>query len=391
MAVPLRRMEVVEPAVLPVDVAPVRSAVDRDRFIRFQYDLYRNDPNFVPPLEMERRDFLDPTKNPFFRHAEVDLFLARRDGEIVGRIAAIHDRNYNAFWKSKTVAFGLFESIDDPAVARALLSTVESWGKERGLEHLLGPLNFSTNYDCGVLIDGFDRPAVFLMTYNPRYYPELLERAGLAKAKDLFAWDLLRTQEPPEKVIRIAEKIRKREGITVRKANLKDLPGEIAKLKKVYNQAWERNWGFVPMTDAEFDHMAKDMKSVVVPDFLLIAEVKGEPVAFSLTLPDMNQAFRQVEDGRLTKFGLPIGLAKLVYHQRKINWARLTALGIVEGYRRRGLDAILYLDTQRAVQRLGYKGGEIGWTLEDNHLVNRAIESMGGKHSKTYRVYEKSL
>ena len=391
MAVPLRHMELVEPVVLPVEVRAVRSAVDRDRFIRFQYELYRHDPNFVPPLQMERRDFLDAAKNPFFLHADVDLFLAIRHGEVVGRVAAVEDRNFNAFWKTATVAFGLFECIDDPGVARALLGAVEDWGQARGLSRLLGPLSFSTNYECGVLIDGFERPAVFQMPYNPRYYPELLERAGLSKAKDLFAWDLLLSRDPPEKVVRIAEKIRHREGITVRPANLSDLKAEIGRLKKVYNAAWERNWGFVPMTDAEFDHMARDMKAVVVPELLLIAEVKGEPVAFSLTLPDMNHAFRQVPEGRLTQFGLPIGLGKLLYHQRQIKWARLMALGIVEGYRRRGIDAILYLDTLRAARKLGYEGGEIGWTLEDNALVNRAIQSMGGTHGKTYRVYEKAL
>jgi len=384
-------MEVVEQPVRPVEVVPVRSAVDRDRFIRFQYDLYRNDPNFVPPLQMERRDFLDPAKNPFFRHADVDLFLARCEGEIVGRIAAIHDRNFNAFWNGKTVGFGMFECIDDADVARALLDKVEAWGQERGLDKLLGPLNFSTNYDCGLLVEGFDRPAVFLMPYNPRYYPELLERAGLAKAKDLFAWEMLSSQEPPEKVVRIADKMRQREGIKVRPVNLADLKNEIVRIKKIYNAAWERNWGFVPMTDAEFDHLAKDIKALVVPEFLLIAEIENEPVAFALTLPDVNQAFMKVPEGRLTRFGLPIGLAKLLYHQKKVRWARLMALGIKEGYRRRGLDAILYLDTLRAARKLGYEGGEIGWTLEDNALVNRAIESMGGKHYKTYRMYEKTL
>lgn len=391
MAVPAKHMEAGQASASEVEVTPVRSAVDRDRFIRFQYSHYANDPNFVPPLQMERRDFLDPKKNPFFLHAEVDLFLARRGGEIVGRIAAIHDRNYNAFWSTKTVGFGLFESIDDSAVAGALLAQVERWGEERGLNQLLGPVNFSTNYDCGLLIDAFDKPPVFLMTYNPPYYPALLERAGLKKAKDLYAWELLSAHEPPEKVVRIAEKIRKREGIVVRPANLKDLPGEIARLKTIYNAAWERNWGFVPMTDAEFEHMAKDMKSIVIPEFLLMAEIQGEPVAFSLTLPDMNQAFAKVPQGRLTQFGLPIGLAKLLYAQKQIRWARLTALGIKEGYRRRGIDAVLYLDTVRAARKLGYTGGEIGWTLEDNALVNRAIESMGGRHYKTYRLYEKAL
>jgi GNAT superfamily N-acetyltransferase len=391
MAVPLKQMDPVPVSAVNVEVTPVRSAVDRDRFIRFQYSHYKNDPNFVPPLQMERRDFLDPKKNPFFLHAEVDLFLARRHGEIVGRIAAIHDRNYNAFWSSKTVGFGLFESIDDPGVTAALLAQVESWGNERGMTQLLGPVNFSTNQDCGILIDAFDKPPVFLMTYNPPYYPALLEAAGLKKAKDLYAWELLSSHEPPEKVVRIAEKIRAREGIVVRPANLKDLKGEIAKIKTIYNAAWERNWGFVPMTDAEFDHMAKDMKSIVIPEFLLMAEIKGEPVAFSLTLPDMNQAFAKVPEGRLTQFGLPIGLAKLLYAQKQIKWARLTALGIKEGYRRRGIDAILYLDTVRAARKLGYTGGEISWTLEDNALVNRAIESMGGKRYKTYRLYEKAL
>lgn len=391
MAVPLHVMAQPVAAAKSVQVEPVRSAVDRDRFIRFQYDLYRNDRNFVPPLQMERRDFLDPAKNPFFLHAEVDLFLARRNGEIVGRVAAVNDRNFNAFWRSKAVGFGLFETIDDPEVAQALLGAVEDWGRERGLGQLMGPVSFSTNYECGLLVDGFDSPPVFLMPYNARYYGELFERAGLRKAKDLFAWEMLSSQEPPEKVVRIAEKIRQREGITVRPVNMADLEGEIARIKKVYNAAWERNWGFVPMSDAEFEHMAKDMRSVVVPELLLIAEIEREPVAFAMTLPDMNRAFIKVPEGRLTKFGLPIGVVKLAMAQKQIRWARLMALGIKEGYRRRGLDAVLYLDTLRAARKLGYAGGEIGWTLEDNALVNRAIESMGGRHYKTYRMYEKAL
>jgi GNAT superfamily N-acetyltransferase len=229
-----------------------------------------------------------------------------------------------------------------------------------------------------------------MMAYNPRYYPELYEACGLGKAKDLWAWELSSSVPPPEKVARIAEKMRQREGIVVRHVNLKDFDNEVKRIKDIYNAAWEKNWGFVPMTEAEFDHMAKEMKTVVRPELLLIAEVKGEPVAFSMTLPDANEALKAAK-GRLTTFGLPIGLAKLVLASRRIRRLRLVTLGIKEGYRRRGLDAILYLDTIRTAKKLGYEGGEIGWTLEDNHLVNRAIESMGGKKSKTYRLYQRAL
>jgi hypothetical protein len=241
-----------------------------------------------------------------------------------------------------------------------------------------------------MLVDGFTTPPAIMTTYNPAYYPTLLEANGFTKAKDLWSWELSSSVQPPEKVARIAEKIRQREGITVRSVNLKKFEDEVRLIKGIYNAAWEKNWGFVPMTDREFDHLARDMKQIVRPELLLIAEVKGDPVAFSMTLPDANEALK-VANGRLTTFGLPIGLAKLLLASRKIRRLRLITLGIKEGYRRRGLDAILYLDTLRTAHQLGYEGGEISWTLEDNHLVNRAIESMGGKRSKTHRIYERAL
>ena len=216
-----------------VSIAPVSGKRDFKAFVDLKYRLYQNDPNFVPPLQMERRDFLDPAKHPFFKHAEVDLFLARRHGQIVGRVAAIHDRKYNAFWSSKTAAFGLFECVDDASVARALIEKVEAWAQERGLTQLIGPLNFSTNYDCGLLIDGFDRPAVFLMPYNPRYYPELYDACGLTKAKDLWAWELSSSVPPPEKVARIAEKIRQREGVVVRPVRMDDFANEVRRIKDI--------------------------------------------------------------------------------------------------------------------------------------------------------------
>jgi GNAT superfamily N-acetyltransferase len=377
---------------VPADVriTPVRGAADRTAFIRLPYTLYRDDPHWVPPLEMERRDFLDPKKNPFFDYAEVELFLARRGDEVVGRVAAIKNPRHMEFHGTKEGFFGLFECVNDAGVARGLLDAASAWLKARDIVTVLGPANFSSNQDWGLLVEGLDQPPALMMPYNPGYYASLLETCGFTKAKDLWAWELSSSTPPPEKVARIADKIRQREGVTVRAVNLKEFPQEVSRIKEIYNAAWEKNWGFIPFTDREFEHMAKEMKAIVRPELVLIAEVKGEPVAFSMTLPDANEAFKAA-GGRLTTFGLPIGLVKLVLASRRIKRLRLITLGIKEGYRRRGLDAILYLDTLRTAKELGYTGGEISWTLEDNHLVNRAIESMGGQRSKTYRVFQRPV
>jgi len=331
-----------------IDVRPVASTADREAFIRFQWEPYQGNAAFVPPLLMERRDFLNPKKNPFFQHADVELFLARRNGKIVGRIAAIEDRNYNKFHSSKTAYWGLFECLDDVDAAQAMFATVKAWSRARGLVGMLGPMNVSSNYDCGTLLDAFDV-----------------------------------TKAVPERVQKLAEKFRKREDLTVRPIDVKDMANEIEKIKRIYNDAWEQNWGAVPMTDDEFHHMAKDMKQLVVPELFLIAEVRGEPVAFAMTLPDVNRALAKV-NGRL----FPFGLVKLLWHMRKITACRLIALGIRKGFRKRGIDAVLYNDTLKNAQRLGYTDGEVSWTLEDNVLINRAIELMGAKRYKTYRMYE---
>lgn len=379
-----------DPSGLPLTVTQVQTAADREAFIQFPYSLYRNDPNWVPPLMMERKDFLDPRKNPWFEFGKAELFLARRGTQIVGRIAALDDQRFNEFHEVKHGGFGLFESVDDPIVARGLLDAAAAWCRAQGLEKLWGPVSFSTNYECAILVDGFEAPPAVMMSYNPRYYPALLESCGLSKAKDLWAWELSSSVPPPEKVARIAEKLRVREGVVVRPVSLKDFPAEVRRIKSIYNSAWEKNWGFVPMTEREFDHLAADLKQMVVPQLLLVAEVKGEPVAFAMTLPDANVALKAA-NGRLTQYGLPIGLVRMLLAARKIKRLRLITLGIKEGFRRRGLDAILYLDTLRTARELGYTGGEISWTLEDNHLVNRAIESMGGRRYKTYRLYERPL
>jgi GNAT superfamily N-acetyltransferase len=370
-----------------IEVTRALDALEKDRFIKFQWRIYRDDLHWVPPLLMERHEFLDPAKNPFYLHADVALFLARRGGEIVGRIAAVEDRNFNAFHKTKTAYFGLFESVNDREVAASLLAAAKDWARWRGLDTILGPMNLSTNYEVGLLVEGFDSDPYLQMTYNPRYYGALLESCGLTKAKDLFAWERSAATPPPERFARIADKIRQHEGITIRSVNLRHFDAEVERIKEVYNAAWEQNWGFVPMTDPEFDKLAKDLKQFVAPDLCLIAESEGEPIAFSLTVPDYNQPLKKL-NGRLTTFGLPIGLLKLLWNARKIDRVRLMALGVKTGWRRRGIDAVLVVETIRRTRELGYAGGEVSWTLEDNDLVNRAIESCGCTRTKLYRMYE---
>ncbi len=370
-----------------VEVTLVASGLDKDRFVKLPWQIYRDDPYWVPPLLMERHEFLDPEKNAFFQHADVALFLARRGDAVVGRIAAVEDRNFNAFHGTRKAYFGLFESANDPAVAASLVGAVRSWARRRGLDSVIGPLNLSTNYDCGLLVEGFDASPYLLMPYNPRYYPELLEACGLAKAKDLYAWERSARVPPPERFARIADKIRQHAGITVRPVDLGGFDAEVERIREVYNAAWEKNWGFVPMTDAEFDQLARELKRIVAPDLALLVEDRGEPIAFSLTVPDYNQVLKKV-GGRLTTFGLPVGLAKLLYYSRRISRVRLMALGVKEGWRRRGIDAVMVVETIRRTHQLGYEGGEISWTLEDNDLVNRAIESAGCKRSRVYRIYE---
>ena len=389
MAVAAKRLDPAQANGTDVVVTPVQSAADRDEFIQFPYSLYRGDPNWVPPLLMERKDFLNPQKNPWFEFGKVELFLARQSGRVVGRIAGVNDPRYNEFHQTKLGFFGMFECIDDAFTARLLFDAAAAWNRSQGFEQMLGPVNFSTNYECSVLVEGFDAPPVVMMAYNPRYYPKLYEACGLAKAKDLWAYELSSAVNPPEKVVRVAEKIRQREGISVRAINLKDFDAEVRRIKEIYNSAWSRNWGFVPVTDKEFDHIAREMRPLVVPELIRVAEINGETVAFAMTLPDANFALKAA-DGRLTHHGLPTGLIRMLLASRKIKRLRLITLGIKEGFRKRGIDAVLYLDTLKIARALGYTGGEISWTLEDNDLVNRAIESMGGRRYKTYRLYQRT-
>lgn len=360
-------------------------------FVKFPFQLYRDDPNWVPPLIEERLNFFDPRKNPVYEHTRFQLFLARRDGELVGTIGALVNDNHNTFHNEKSGGFGFFESIDDPAVAAALFAAAEAWVRGQGMTVIRGPLNFTTNDEVGTLIEGFDEPPMVMMTYNPRYYPALIEGHGYTKAMDLFAWIFELAEgikKAPAKLFRVAEKAAERQGIRVRKIDMKHFDRDVALIREAYNSAWELNWGFVPMTDREIDHLAKSMKPVLDPNLILIAETAdGKPAGMSFTLPDLHQALTWSGGGHLW----PFGLLKFLWHRRKVNQARLLIMGLVSKYRGRGIDALFYLRTAQEMLKRGYTRQEGSWILETNDMMNRILERLGGNKYKTYRIYEKKL
>jgi hypothetical protein len=369
-----------------VEISAVRGKRDIDRFVMLPWKIYDGDPNWVPPLIGDMKAMLDPRKNPFHRHAEVELFLASRHGEPVGRIAGIVNHRHNEFHEEKTGFFGFFESIDDPAVSGALVEAAHRWVAERGMDRLRGPASFSTNEECALLIDGFDSTPAIMMPYNPRYYAGLLEAAGLVKAKDLVAYYLHESALQMDRLEKFADAIRRKESVTIRKIDKKHLNEEVDRFRTVYNQAWEKNWGFVPMTDEEIVHMAKSLKPVIDPEIVLFLEKEGAPIGFALALPDVNQAVRHA-NGRL----FPFGLIKILYHARRIHKIRVLVLGLLQEYRGRGLDILLYLTLTRNGMNKGYNEGEFSWILEDNAAIRRPLERIGARVYKTYRFYERSI
>jgi GNAT superfamily N-acetyltransferase len=374
---------------LSIEVALVASRKDRDAFIKFPWQIYKDDPAWVPPLLVERKGFLDRKRHPFYLHGDATLFLARRGGEIVGRIMASDDPNYNALHQSNVGCFGLFETIDDPEVAAALFRAAADWLRRKGRDEIMGPIDYSTNYVCALLIDGFQHPPTILTSHNPPYYAELIEACGFTKAKDWYAWLFLDFSRPTERLRKIATARAGKHGVTIRPINPKKIVEESQHLHAIYDQAWQKNWGFVPFTKAESEYMAREMKPLIVPRSILIAEVGREPVGFAICIPDINVALRRI-NGRLTSFGLPIGLIKLLYYRAKIRLVRFIALGVVEKYRRAGIAEMLVLQMMDEVSKRG-SIGELSMTLEDNFMVNRFVEALGATRYKTYRIYRRSL
>ena len=372
-----------------IEVSAVSCRKDRSAFIKFPWQIYKNDPAWVPPLILERKAFLDRQRHPFYQHGDAALFLARQNGEIVGRIMASDDPNYNSLHQSNVGCFGLFECIDNRDVAAALFEAASNWLRARGRSEIMGPIDYSTNYVCGLLIDGFEHPPTLLTSHNPRYYPPLIESCGFSKAKDWYAWWFSEFPEAAERLRKVATARAGRHGVTIRPVNLRKLGDESRRLRTIYNQAWEKNWGFVPFTEAEFDHLAHEMKPLIVPQGTLLAEVGDEPVGFVIAVPDINVALRHI-NGRLTRFGFPIGLIKLLFYKTKIRTGRLVALGVVEKYRRAGIAETLVLRLMDEAFKRGFTG-ELSMTLEDNFMINRFIEGLGAKRYKTYRIYRRSL
>ena len=334
---------------------------------------------------------LSRTKNPFFEHAEAEYFLAERDGEVVGRIAAISNRLHNETHQDRVGFFGFFESIDDQAVADALFQAATAWCQARNHNVLRGPASFSVNDECGLLVQGFESPPTLMMPHNPRYYIRLIEQAGFSKAKDLWVYQGGSEEgyvPVPERLARATELIRQRQGITLRSLNMKDFEGEVERIKELYNSAWEKNWGFVPMTDHEIDHLAEQFKPVVIPEMVPMAEKDGKLIGFGIALPDLNVIFRSNRSGRL----FPV-IFRLLWalKMKRIRRARILLLGVVPAFQGKGVDAMLYHWIWTKSGERGIYWGEAGWILEDNPAMNAGLEKMTFRVYKTYRLYDREL
>ncbi|MGN6639946.1 MAG: hypothetical protein ACTHJ8_13630 [Mucilaginibacter sp.] len=368
-------------------IIPVSSKRELTQFIDFPHELYKNDPNYVPELFIAQRDIL--TKHPFHKHSSLQTYLAFEDGKIIGRIAAILNNNHNAFNQTNDGFFGFFDCIDDQETADLLFKAATDWLKDKKVSKMVGPVNPSTNETCGLLIKGFDTPPVVMMTYNAPYYERLIEKAGFKKQIDLLAWRW-NGHSYNDKSVHLVDKLSerlKRNDITIRKVRINKFKEEAAALREVYNSAWDKNMGFFPMTNEEFDYTAKDLKMIIDPDFCLIAEQHGKIVGFGVAIPDINQILQKIKRGRL----LPTGIFKLLFGKSKIKGIRIMLLGVVDGYRKMGIEAVLYGTIIKEYARKGLEYAEASWTLEHNDMVNRAIEAIGGDPYKTYRIYEKEI
>jgi GNAT superfamily N-acetyltransferase len=366
-------------------LVPVDSPRLKKQFIELPYRLYAGDPHFVPPLRRDERRRFDPGHNPFLEHAEIRCWLALDDRRVVGRVAAIDDRLHNQVHGESITWFGFLEAVDS-GTTRALLAAVEAQASRRGSLAVRGPVNPSLHEAAGLLVDGFHDDPCVLMPYNPPSYATFVEEAGYRKVKDLFAWELDLTAPLGERVARIADRVKMRHRITLRPVDLKQFDAELDRIKVIYRAAWADNWGFVPPTDAEIRQLAADLRPIVDPEIVLFAEMDGGPVGCAVSIPDVNQMLKRM-NGRM----FPTGIVHFLRRRRIITRGRMLMLGVLPHVRRLGLYPLLIAESVRRGVPRGYTRAEVGWTLEDNTLINAGIEAAGGRRSKTYRVYEKPL
>lgn len=373
-----------------IKIDPVTTKKQLATFVDFPHDLYAIDPNYVPELHIAQRDILTPGKHPFHEHSSLQCFLATdENNKIKGRIAAILNNNHNAFNNTNDGFFGFFDTVDDENVAKALFEEVYKWLKAKGVSTVIGPVNPSTNETAGLLIDGFNEPAVAMMTYNKPYYIDLIEKNGFHKKVDLYAYDI-RTDTVSDRAVKLQDALLKRleqKKITIRPINVKDFTNEVRKVREIYNSAWDENLGFVPMTESEFNYLAKDLKNILNPDFCLVAEHEGKMIGFALGVPDINQILIKIKRGRL----LPFGIVKLLFGLKKINYYRVITLGVIEEYRKMGIEACFYAKIIQMGVKYKLKGAEGSWILETNEMMNKALQNINGKVYKTYRIYEKEI
>ena len=373
---------------MTLEVIPLGHArTERKRFIDVAFALYREDRVWVPPLRLDLMAQLDPRKNPFFAHAEVRHWVATRDGRDVGRIAGIVNRLHQEVHNERAAHFGFFEAADE-ATAAALLGAAEGFARELGCDRILGPASYSSNDPFGLLVEGFDQRPVVMMPYNPPAYAAWIDAAGYEKAKDLVALYGYQPDAHVPRIRRIAERIQRRGGYRLRELDLRRFRDEVRLVQDLYNRAWEKNWGFVPLTPAELDKLARDLRPVIDPRLVLFAETAdGTPVGFCLLLRDLNRVFAKLRDGRL----FPFGLFRLLHARRRLDSGRLITLGVTPEHRGTGLDALLVHGITKKGSETNLIHCECGWILEDNRAMIAPIEAIGGRVTKRYRVYEKAL
>ncbi len=370
---------------MSIEIININSGKNLKRFIEFPNELYKDNKYYVPNLYIAEKWMLSK-KNPFLKHSEISLYLAIKNKKVVGRIAAIYNKTHLENYNDNTGFFGFFDSINDTEVAKLLFNAASNWLKSKGLTKMMGPTNLTTNDSCGFLIEGFDIPPMALMPYNYEYYNELCKKCGLEKEMDLFSYYLKSsyiTGKYENIINRTSQKLQN-SGITIRTLSKKHFDKDIENLQKIYNACNKDNWGFMPLNIEEFKEMANDLTKITKHDLVLIAEKEGEMIGFLVAIPNINQALKYLKNGKL----FPFGFFKYLWYKRKINIARILILGVLKGYKERGIDLVMYKKIIDALSKYGIGSAEACYVMENNKQMNSILKKLDGKCIKKFRLYK---